>query len=160
MYVDIVPNRKSPPAVLLRERYRKEGRVLKRTIANLSGWSKDRIEALRTVLRGDPLPLADAQQVSRAELEQGIRQRFQRLENHLDERVRRLFAAAEAEVFGRGGVTAAARATGLSRTTITQGVRDLAKPMDNGPCSGRVRRPGGGRKRAADKRASLDERAE
>jgi DNA-binding phage protein len=156
MYVDIVPNRNSPPAVLLREYYRKEGRVLRRTLANLSGWSKDRIEALRTVLRGDPLPLADAQQVSRAELEQGIRQRFQGLEKHLDERARRLLAAAEAEAFGHGGITAAARATGLSRTTITKGIRDLAKPMDNGPCSERIRRPGGGRKK---KSASLDERA-
>ncbi len=157
MYIDIVPNRKSPPAVLLREYYRKEGRVLKRTIANLSGWSKDRIEALRTVLRGDPLPLADAQQVSRAELEQGIRQRFQLLEKHLDERARRLLAAAEAEAFGRGGVTAARRATGLSRTTITKGIRDLAKPTDNGPCSERIRRPGAGRKK---KSASPDERTE
>jgi len=156
MYVDIVPNRNSPPAVLLREYYRKEGRVLRRTLANLSGWSKDRIEALRTVLRGDPLPLADAQQVSRAELEQGIRQRFQRLEKHLDERARRLLAAAEAEAFGHGGITAAARASGLSRTTITKGIRDLAKPTDNGPCSERIRRPGGGRKK---KSASLDERA-
>jgi len=156
MYVDIVPNRSSPPAVLLREYYRKDGRVLRKTLANLSGWSKDKIEALRTVLRGDPLVLADAQQVSKAELEQGIRQRFQRLEKHLDERARRLLAAAEAEAFGRGGITAAARATGLSRTTITKGVGDLAKPMDNGPCSERVRRPGGGRKK---KSANLDERA-
>jgi hypothetical protein len=156
MYVDIVPNRSSPPAVLLREYYRKEGRVLRKTLTNLSGWSKDRIEALRTVLRGDPLVLAEAQQVSRAELEQGIRQRFQRLEKHLDERARRLFAAAEAEAFGRGGVSAVSRATGLSRTTITQGVRDLAKPVNNGPSSERVRRPGGGRKK---KSASLDERA-
>ena len=155
MYIDIVPNRKSPPAVLLREYSRKDGRVLRKTLANLSGWSKDRIEALRTVLRGDPLSVEDAQQVSRAELEQGIRQRFQLLEKHLDERARRLLAAAEAEAFGRGGVSAAARATGLSRTTITQGVRDLAKPVDNGPSSGRVRRPGGGRKK---KSASLDER--
>ena len=154
MYVDIVPNRKSPPAVLLREYCRKDGRVLRRTLANLSGWSKDRIEALRTVLRGDPLSVEDAQKVSIAELEQGIRQRFQLLEKHLDERTRRLFAAAEAEAVGRGGVSAAARATGLSRTTITQGVRDLAKPVDNGPSSGRVRRPGGGRKK---KSASLDE---
>ncbi len=156
MYVDIVPNRKSPPAVLLREYYREEGRVLRRTLANLSGWSKDRIEALRIVLRGDPLPVADAQQVSKAELEQGIRLRFQLLEKHLDERARRLLAAAEAEALERGGVSAAARATGLSRTTITQGVRDLANPADHGPSSERVRRPGGGCKK---KSANLDERA-
>ena len=156
MYIDIVPNRKSPPAVLLREYHRKDGRVMKRTLANLSHWPKDKIEALRAVLRGDSLPVADALKVSKTEREQGIRQRFKLLENHLDERARRLLAAAEAEAFGRGGITAAARATGLSRTTITDGVRDLAEPMDTGPCSERVRRPGGGRKK---KSAIPDERA-
>ena len=38
MYIDIVPNRNSPPAVLLRESYREGKRVLKRTLANLSQW--------------------------------------------------------------------------------------------------------------------------
>lgn len=52
MYIESVPNRTSPPAVLLRESYREAGRVKKRTLANLSDWSPARIEALRAVLRG------------------------------------------------------------------------------------------------------------
>lgn len=53
MYIERVPNRNSPPAVLLRESYREGGRVKKRTLANLSHLSDTTIEALRRVLRGD-----------------------------------------------------------------------------------------------------------
>ena len=53
MYVVSVPNRGSPPAILLRESYREEGKVKNRTLANLSDWSPERIEALRQVLRGN-----------------------------------------------------------------------------------------------------------
>jgi transposase len=61
MYVAVVPNRNSPPAVLLRESFRDEGKVRNRTIANLSHWPAPQIEALRQVLRGEtpsaaPLP--------------------------------------------------------------------------------------------------------
>jgi len=52
MYIDIVPNRKSPPAVLLRESYREYGAVKKRTLANLSKLPKDIVEQLRILLRG------------------------------------------------------------------------------------------------------------
>jgi len=52
MYIDIVPNRNSPPAVLLRESYREGGKVKKRTIANLSKLPMDVIDQLRIVLRG------------------------------------------------------------------------------------------------------------
>jgi len=55
MYVDLVPNRSSPPAVLLRESYRQDGKVKKRTLANLSHWPADKIEALRRLLRDEPL---------------------------------------------------------------------------------------------------------
>ena len=51
MYIDRVPNRNSPPAVLLRESYREGGKTRKRTIANLSSWPEAKIEALRAVLR-------------------------------------------------------------------------------------------------------------
>jgi len=51
MYVEEIPNRNSPPAVLLRESYRDKGVVNKRTLANLSHWSKDKVDALRAVLR-------------------------------------------------------------------------------------------------------------
>jgi transposase len=53
MYVAVVPNRNSPPAILLRESYREGGRVKNRTLANLSDWPPERIEALRALLRGE-----------------------------------------------------------------------------------------------------------
>jgi transposase len=52
MYIDIVPNRNSPPAVLLREAWREDGKIKKRTLANLSHLEPQIIEHLRTVLRG------------------------------------------------------------------------------------------------------------
>ena len=55
MYVAVVPNRSSPPAILLRESFREGGQVKNRTLANLSDWSSERIEALRQVLRGRAL---------------------------------------------------------------------------------------------------------
>ncbi len=51
MYVEHIPNRNSPPAILLRESYRDGGKIRKRTLANLSDWPASRIEALRLVLR-------------------------------------------------------------------------------------------------------------
>ena len=53
MYVESVPNRSSPPAILLRESFRHGGKVQKRTLANLSHWPPARIQALRRALRGD-----------------------------------------------------------------------------------------------------------
>ena len=53
MYVERVPNRNSPPAILLRESYRDGDKIRKRTLANLSDWPAPKIEALRCVLRGD-----------------------------------------------------------------------------------------------------------
>ena len=55
MHVHIVPNRGSPPTVLLRESYREGNKVGKRTLANLSGLSAAQIEAIRAALRGEPL---------------------------------------------------------------------------------------------------------
>ena len=52
MYIETVPNRSSPPAILLRESYREHGKVRKRTLANLSGWPAEWVEAFRTFLRG------------------------------------------------------------------------------------------------------------
>jgi hypothetical protein len=52
MYIDIVPNRKSPPAILLRESIRQGGKILKRTLANLSSLSIEQAEAIRAVLKG------------------------------------------------------------------------------------------------------------
>ena len=67
MYVAVIPNRGSPPAILLRESFRENGKTRNRTLANLSGWPAERIELLRAVLRGDRLlPAADAMQIVRA----------------------------------------------------------------------------------------------
>lgn len=53
MYIATVPNRKSPPAILLRESYRENSKVKTRTIANLTHWKPERIEALRRALKGE-----------------------------------------------------------------------------------------------------------
>ena len=55
MYIDIVPNRRSPPAILLRESIREGGRVRKRTIANLSALPIEQAEMIRRVLKGEKL---------------------------------------------------------------------------------------------------------
>jgi len=52
MYIEAVPNRNSPPAILLRESYRQGGKVRKRTLCNLSDWSPAHVEGLRGVLKG------------------------------------------------------------------------------------------------------------
>ena len=59
MYVAKVPNRGSPPAVLLRESYREGGKVKNRTLANLSAWPEAKVDALSRVLKGQPPPAAD-----------------------------------------------------------------------------------------------------
>ena len=55
MYIDVVPNRNSPPAVLLREAWRQGKKTCKRTLANLSDWPKEKIETFRRLLRDEPL---------------------------------------------------------------------------------------------------------
>ena len=74
--------------------------------------------------------------------ETAIRSRFEAMRARLNEQDRRLFAAAEARSAGYGGVSAAARATGIARSTIDRGLKDL-RALD--PARPRVRRPGGGR---------------
>src|SRR5947207_8134154 len=73
--------------------------------------------------------------------------KFQVIFPHLDERQRRLLMGAEARALGHGGIRLVARAAGVREATVSLGVDELdtgAEPL------GRVRRPGGGRKRAAD----------
>src|SRR6202022_3711983 len=55
MYVETVPNRNSPPAILLREGWREGNRTRKRTLANLSDWPLHKIETLRRLLRDETL---------------------------------------------------------------------------------------------------------
>ena len=59
MYIDVVPNRNSRPAVLLREAWREGKRIRKRTIANLTDWPPQQVEALRRLLKGQTLLPAD-----------------------------------------------------------------------------------------------------
>ena len=70
-----------------------------------------------------------------------IRERFTAVARDLNERSRRLLAAAEARTAGHGGIVAASRATGIARSTIGRGLKDLAAPDG---LAGEVRRPGGG----------------
>ena len=82
--------------------------------------------------------------------EEAIQRRFELLGPHLDERTRRLAAAAEAEVIGFGGVAKVARATGYSCPALRRGLKEL-KEAPEPDCEGRrIRRPGGGRKRTVD----------
>ena len=60
MYIATIPNRSSPPAILIRESYRHQGKVKSRTLANISSWDPPRIEAVRRALRGDFDHLVDA----------------------------------------------------------------------------------------------------
>ena len=67
MYVTRVPNRSSPPAVLLRESYREGGKVKTRTLANLTDWPEAKVEALRRALKGEvALPGKGEAQIERA----------------------------------------------------------------------------------------------
>ena len=68
MYVATVPNRNSPPAILLRESYREDGKVRNRTLSNISDWPVEKIDALRQVLKGAtvPAPAADSFEISRS----------------------------------------------------------------------------------------------
>jgi hypothetical protein len=87
--------------------------------------------------------------------EASIRQRFLDLAYTLSERQRRLWAGAEAKALGYGGVSAVARATGVSRRAIHAGLDDLAEAATAPFPPGRVRRPGAGRKPLAQLQPGL-----
>ena len=88
--------------------------------------------------------------------ESEIAERFRQLEPWLDERMRRLWAAAESAALGRGGISLVARASGVSRRAISVGLAELKQPPEEG---GRrqvpIRRPGGGRKKTQAKDPAL-----
>ena len=63
MYVARVPNRGSPPAILLRESYREGGKVKNRTLANLSHWPEHKVDALARALKGLPPALGSGRGV-------------------------------------------------------------------------------------------------
>jgi hypothetical protein len=88
-----------------------------------------------------------------------IRGKFQALGPELDERARRRWAATEALSLGRGGASAVAAATGLSRNTIRSGIRELqSAAIETGPR--RIRRPGSGRKRLTERMPQLQKALE
>ena len=78
-----------------------------------------------------------------------VRKKYRRLRHVMDERVTRLWAAAEADALGYGGIATVVQATGISKSRIRSGLRDLAeqdeKPPTDPPRAQRVRRPGRGR---------------
>src|SRR5467141_3628472 len=83
----------------------------------------------------------------------GIRRRYRELSPVLDERGRRRFAATEARAYGYGGVSVVSRITGIARSTIERGLREIEakRPM----AAGRSRRAGGGRKAKRSEDAML-----
>jgi Rhodopirellula transposase DDE domain len=89
-----------------------------------------------------------------------IQKRFRSLSGFLDERMRRLVAAAESEAIGYGGVSAVARATGVSRRAISEGMKELRQRKvtpEVRSAATRIRRKGGGRKRTIEKDQTLAE---
>src|SRR6202166_3489832 len=91
---------------------------------------------------------------------ESVRLRFRSLSSFLDERMRRLVAAAESAAIGYGGVSAVARATGVSRRAITEGMKELHQQKvsrESPPAQSRIRRKGAGRKRTVDKDPALRE---
>ena len=82
------------------------------------------------------------------DIEAAIRERYQNLEWALDERLRRLYAAAEAKALGHGGITLVQKATGVARGSIQQGMKELSQrsELSEDDSCRRIRRAGGGRK--------------
>src|SRR3954452_6756200 len=86
--------------------------------------------------------------------ESGIRERWLIVRDELDERGRRMWAAAEARSHRWGGIAAVVRATGVSEATVRRGVGEVE--AGGGPGAGRVRRPGAGRKSILARDPGLD----
>jgi hypothetical protein len=76
------------------------------------------------------------------------------MQNHLDERGRRIWAASEAEALGHGGMIIVYEAIGMSRSAIAQGIAEMAHPQDAAPPD-RVRFAGGGRKKSVSTTRSM-----
>lgn len=75
-----------------------------------------------------------------------VQKKFELLKPILDEQSRRLWAATEAKALGRGGVSSISKATGLSRTTIYQGIKEIENPIIQSKNNRQIRSSGGGRK--------------
>ena len=97
--------------------------------------------------------MIDITKLKTEEKESLVRQRYHQIENSLDERSRRMFAATEAQSLGYGGNVIVSRAIGISVETIARGQRELREIEEGGNIAlapGRVRKKGGGRKRKSD----------
>ena len=85
-----------------------------------------------------------------------IKSRFESIKNHLDEKTKRLFCAAEAQIFGRGGIKKVHQATNVSEKTISKGLKELNQPDILDKNKNKIRKSGGGRKKAIDKNPQLE----
>ena len=79
-----------------------------------------------------------------------IKTRFELINNHLDEKTKRLFCAAEAKVLGRGGIKKVYEATGVSPKTISRGLKELNQTDTPDKKEKKIRKSGGGRKKAIE----------
>jgi len=95
--------------------------------------------------------------MANAEVVEWLREKFEALDDSLNERTRRLWAATEARSLGRGGIAAVMAATGMSSATVDKGLWDLDAVRSGLAllAPGRLRKPGGGRKRVRDQQPGL-----
>jgi DNA-binding phage protein len=95
--------------------------------------------------------------MTRAEEVDRIQRKYRMLDPVLNERTRRIWAATEARAIGYGGLSRVAEATGLSRPRILRGLSELKQQETTGQVldAGRIRRPGGGDQRLAQKDPTL-----
>ena len=85
-----------------------------------------------------------------------IKTRFESIKNHLDEKTKRLFCAAEAKVLGRGGIKKVYEATKVSQKTISKGLKELKNTDILDKKENKIRQSGGGRKKAIIKNPELE----
>jgi len=87
---------------------------------------------------------------------EAVRTKYERLRSVMDERARRWWAGSEALAYGRGGVSLVSDATGLSRSTVARGKREIVgEPEEREAGGSRIRRRGGGRKRVTENQPGL-----
>ncbi|MFH1075793.1 MAG: hypothetical protein V1753_02975 [Pseudomonadota bacterium] len=82
-----------------------------------------------------------------------LKDRYERIRHHFDERSKRLWCANEAIEIGWGGVSAVFKATGVSRTTVNAGIKEITREKESP--DNRIRRTGGGRKKKSETNKQL-----
>ena len=99
--------------------------------------------------------------MAKIDLQKSIQKKFKALTPYLDERTKRVWSAVEADSYGRGGISHVSEATGLSRTTIYEGIKELKeKKKVNKIPEGRIRKSGGGRKTLVEQQSGIKEELE